>query len=143
MTITHHDAALFFGGDPIDDAAMTYRRFFADVQMYANGPSIDPQSYLSDLTCKHVPTREDNWSQGNIARACDPDYDDIYEQLAETPTGLERDELIKRLNDLYVQSYVEIPLVNRGSVSAHLDTLKGVRMNTWDSELWNIAEWRR
>ena len=143
VTITHHDASLFFGGDPIDDAAMTYRRFFADVQMYANGPGIDPQSYLSDLICEHVPTREDNWSLGNIARACDPGYDDAYEQLAETPTGAARDELIKRLNDLYVQSYVEIPLVNRGSVSAHLDTLKGVRMNAWDSELWNIAEWRR
>ncbi len=143
VTITHHDAALFFGGDPIDDAAMTYRRFFADVQMYANGTGIDPQSYLSDLICNHVPTREDYWSLGNIARACDPDYDDVYERFTAIPTGVARDELIKRLNDLYVQSYVEIPLVNRGSVSAHLETLKGVRMNAWDSELWNIAEWRR
>ena len=143
VTITHHDAALFFGGDPIDDAAMTYRRFFADVQMYANGTGIDPQSYLSDLICNHVPTREDNWSLGNIARACDPEYDDVYERFTAIPTGVARDELIKRLNDLYVHSYVEIPLVNRGSVSAHLETLKGVRMNAWDSELWNIAEWER
>lgn len=143
VTLTHHDASLFFGGDPIDDAEYTYRRFFADVQMYANGPGIDPQSYLSDLICKHIPTRDDNWSLGNIARTCNPDYDALYARLAEMPIGPTRDELIKQLNDMYVQSYVEIPLVNRGLVSAHLDTLKGVRMNAWDSEMWNIAAWGR
>ena len=42
-----------------------------------------------------------------------------------------------------VQSHAEIPLVNRGIVSAHSETLKEVRINGWDSELWNIAEWRR
>ena len=42
-----------------------------------------------------------------------------------------------------MQHYYEIPLVTRALVSAHLDSLQGVRMNAWDSELWNIAEWRR
>ena len=143
VEITHHDAGLFFGGDPIDDAASSYRRFFADVQMYANGPGIDPQQYLSDLICHHVPTREDNWSLGNIARACNPEYDEIYDRLAVTSIGQTRDDLIKQLNDVYVQSYVEIPLVNRGLVSAHANSLQGVRMNAWDSEMWNIAEWAR
>ncbi len=27
--------------------------------------------------------------------------------------------------------------------AARLDTLQGVRINGWDSDLWNIAEWRR
>lgn len=48
---------------------------------------------------------------------------------------------------LYIQqSYFEIPLINRGFVSAHsahLDSLRGVKMNAWNSELWNIAEWDR
>ena len=51
--------------------------------------------------------------------------------------------MVKQLNDTHVQNYYEIPLVERGFVSAHLNTLKGVRINGWDSELWNIAEWRR
>ena len=50
---------------------------------------------------------------------------------------------MRELNDLLVQSYNEIPLVVRGSVSAHAATLQGVRITGWDSELWNIAEWRR
>ena len=57
--------------------------------------------------------------------------------------GPGRAALVKQLNDLYVQGYYEIPLVNRGIVSAHLNTLMGVRINGWDSELWNIADWRR
>ena len=143
VQIIHHDAGLFFGGDPVDDAQYTYRRFFADVQMYANGPAIDPQNHLSDLICKHIPTRDDNWSLGNISRGCNPSYDELFDELTETPIGANRAELVKQLNDIYVNSYFEIPLVNRGLVSAHANTLKGVKMNAWDSELWNIAEWYR
>jgi len=33
--------------------------------------------------------------------------------------------------------------VHRGGVSAHSNTLEGVLMNEWDSELWNIADWTR
>ena len=36
-----------------------------------------------------------------------------------------------------------IPLVHRGRVSAQSNTLEGVVMNAWDSELWNIHDWRR
>ncbi len=141
--IAHHDAALFFGGDPIEHPEESYRRFFADVQMYAGGSGIDPQQYLFSQLCDHVQTRENNWADGNNARSCNPAYDETYAEFAELGIGPERAELIKRLNDLHVQSYFEIPLVNRGFVSAHLNTLQGVRINGWDSELWNIAEWRR
>ena len=141
--IIDHDASVFFGGDPVEDKNASLRRFFADVQMYASGTGIDPQQSLSDLLCKHIPTREDNWSLPNTARSCSPEYDELYAQLEQMRIGPERAELIKRLNDLYVQGYYQIPLVNRGTVSAHLNTLQGVRINGWDSELWNIAEWRR
>lgn len=141
--IVHHDAALFFGGDPIENAEESYRRFFADVQMYAGGSGIDPQQYLFSQLCDHVQAKENNWADGNNARSCNPAYDELYAGFSRLGIGPERAELIKRLNDLHVQSYVEIPLVNRGFVSAHLNTLKGVRINGWDSELWNIAEWHR
>ena len=138
-----HDASVFFGGDPVEDRNASLRRFFADVQMYTSSTGIDPQQFLSGPLCKHIPTRDDNWSLPNIARSCDPEYDELYAQLERMRIGPERAEIVKRLNDLYVQDYYQIPLVSRGAVSAHLNTLKGVRINGWDSELWNIAEWRR
>ena len=44
---------------------------------------------------------------------------------------------------MLVRDHVLIPLVHRGGVSAHGGSLCGVRLNTWDSELWNIADWYR
>ena len=50
---------------------------------------------------------------------------------------------MKQLNDINVQNNYQIPLVYRGEVSAHLDTLKGVWINGWDSQMWNVGEWHR
>ena len=141
--ILHHDAAVYFGGDPVADKDAVYSRFFADVQMYASGPDIDPQQYLVGLTCEEIPDRDNNWGGGNVTRACNPEFDELVEELAHTPIGPDRTALVKRMNDIQVQAHYEIPLVNRGIVSAHSDTLKGVRINGWNSEMWNIAEWRR
>ncbi len=141
--LVDHDAAVFFGGDPVADKERVFVRFFADVQMYTTGPDIDPQQYLAGLTCVEVPDRDNHWSGGNVPRGCNADFDELVEELSHTPIGADRAALVKRMNDILVQSYYEIPLVNRGNVSAYSNTLQGVRINGWDSEMWNIAEWSR
>jgi peptide/nickel transport system substrate-binding protein len=42
-----------------------------------------------------------------------------------------------------VNSSAIIPLVARGRVSSRSNTLGGVVINPWDSELWNAADWYR
>ena len=42
-----------------------------------------------------------------------------------------------------MESYSMLPLVHRGRVSAHSNSLGGVVLNVWDSELWNVADWYR
>jgi peptide/nickel transport system substrate-binding protein len=54
-----------------------------------------------------------------------------------------RAELVKTMNDMLMQDRVMIPLIHRGDVAAHANSLLGVRMNPWDSEIWNIADWTR
>ena len=128
------------------DKEASLRRFFADVQMYADGTGIDPQQALSGPLCKHIQTRDNNWAFGNVARSCNPEYDALFAQLEQTGIGPDREALVKRLNDVHIQrvSYYEIPLVERGFVSAPPEhPVRGVRINGWDSELWNIAEWSR
>ncbi|MDE2802851.1 MAG: peptide ABC transporter substrate-binding protein [Chloroflexota bacterium] len=141
-TLVWHNAGVFFGGDPSTEDA-SYRRFLADVQMYATDTGIDPASYLNSMGCEHIQSRENNWADGNNSRGCNPAFDALLPQLDALTIGAERDALVKQMNDIYVQNYFEIFLVDRGLVSAHANDLKGVRMNAWDSELWNIAEWRR
>ena len=105
-------------------------------------PATDPDGNLVPRLAVGIPTIA-NDCVGAAARTCDAEYDAVFAQLARTPIGPDREALAQRLNDILVQNYYEIPLVVRGSVSAHLDTLRGVCINGWDSELWNIAEWRR
>ena len=140
--IVAHDAGVFFGGDPEEAGGMSYRRFFADVQMYADGSGADPQQFLSNTLCAQMQTRANAWSGGNNARACDPRYDALYAELARTPMGPERENLAKRLNDAISGRY-QLPLINRGIVSAHSADLRNALPNGWDSSLWNIAEWSR
>ena len=137
----HHDAGVFFGGDPAEGES--YRRFFGDALMFTEEARVDPQQALSLGLCRSIPTRANGWSGENVARVCDPEYDELFARLTHTPIGPERDELVKRLNDIYVQNYYVIPLVNRGLVSAFASDLQGTRANAWDSPLWNIADWRR
>lgn len=63
--------------------------------------------------------------------------------MARTGEPGERARLGRMMNDMLMQDYVMIPLVHRGRVSAHAVSLGGVLLNTWDSELWNIADWYR
>ena len=67
----------------------------------------------------------------------------LVAQMAETSNFEERIELAKLMNDMLVQDYIMIPLIHRGDVSAVNNTLLGVRFNSWDSELWNVADWSR
>jgi peptide/nickel transport system substrate-binding protein len=136
------DAAVFFGADPASPD--TYGKFYADIQMYTNDFSgTDPESYLNNWRCDEISDESNQWLGNNDNRWCDPAYEELLAQLAVTARLEDRAELAKQLNDMLMQNYVMIPLINRGSPSAHANSLLGVRLNAWDSELWNIADWTR
>ena len=136
------DATVFFGADPASPD--TYQKFNADVQMYAGSfDGTDPEAYLAGWTCAKAPHPESQWQGTNIARWCDPAYDALAADLAVSGTLEERAALARAMNDMLVMQHVVVPLVDRGRVSAVAATLGGVRLNPWDSELWNAAEWYR
>ena len=135
-------ASVFFGGDP--GSPDTYQKFYADVEMYANTfNGTDPQAYLGNMVCDKAPRPDTQWQGENISRWCDPAYDELYAKLA-TTAGIEaRAEIGRKLNDMAVTGGAMIPLVHRGRLSAHANSLGGVVLNVWDSELWNVADWYR
>ena len=137
------DASVFFGGDP--GSPDTFQKFYADVEMYANNfDGTDPQAYLASYRCGNEPKPSSQWQGENINRFCDPAYDALLDELARTGELEKRGEIAKKLNDMLTKdSYTIVPLVDRGRVSAHANTLGGVILNTWDSELWNVADWYR
>ncbi len=98
---------------------------------------------MANWTCKEIPSPANNWLGGNMPRYCNPAYDALAEKLSKTAALEERAEIAKQMNDMLMQDGAMIPLVHRGGVSAHANSLVGVKMNEWDSELWNVADWRR
>ena len=136
------DASVFFGGDP--GSPDTFQKFYADVEMYANTfNGTDPQAYLANGLCDKAPSPASQWQGENISRFCDPAYDQLHAQLTATADVDERASIARQLNDIIVDKGGMIPLVHRGRLSAHANSLGGIDLNVWDSELWNIADWYR
>lgn len=136
------DGGVYFGSDPASPD--TFQKFYADVQMYtSNFQSADPEFYMAAWVCEEAPGPDNQWLGTNVSRGCSAEFDGLAERLAATPYGDERFEIAKRMNDIVVQNHFLIPLVWRASTSARSKSLKGVRMNPWDSELWNIEDWHR
>jgi len=136
------DGGVFFGGDPASPD--TYQKFYADIEMYtSNFQGTDPELYMAAWTCDNAPGPDNQWLGTNMSRGCSPEFDSLVERLAVTPYGEERYETAKRMNDIVVQNHFLIPLIWRATASARSNELKGVRINPWDSELWNIEDWHR
>jgi peptide/nickel transport system substrate-binding protein len=136
------DAGVFFGADVASPD--TYGKFFADVEMFTNNfDGTDPEAYMAQWGCSQITGPENDWSGNNISRWCNADYDALIAQMAQTAVLEERAAIAIQMNDLIVAEGGMIGLIHRGNVSAHANTLEGVKMNAWDSELWNLADWTR
>jgi len=137
------DASVFFGGDA--GSPDTFQKFYADVEMYANNfDGTDPEPYLAQYKCDKIPGPDNQWQGENINRFCDPAYDALVDELSKTSEMAKRGEIAIRLNEMLTKdTYVVVPLVDRGRLSAASNTLGGVVLNTWDTELWNAQDWFR
>ena len=136
------DAAVFFGGD--QSSPDTFQKLFADLEMYANNfDGTDPEAYMGNWACDKAPTPTNAWLGSNMPRYCSAEYDALVKEMGGTADINERARLAIAMNDMLMQSYTIIPLVHRGNVAAAANTLGGVALNVWDSDLWNIADWHR
>ncbi len=136
------NASVFFGSDP--GSPDTFQKFFADIEMFTNNfDGTDPETYMAGWACDQAPRPETQWQGNNMPRFCSEKYDALVTEMSTTGDIGERARLAKEMNDILMQEYVIIPLVHRGRNAAHANSLGGVSLNVWDSELWNIADWYR
>ena len=137
------DASVYFGGDA--GSPDTFQKFYADVEMYANNfDGVDPEPYMAQYLCDKIPGPDNQWQGENINRFCDPAYDALEKELSTTSDIPQRAVIVKQLNDMLTKaSMVVVPLVDRGRLSAASNTLGGVVLNAWDTEMWNVQDWTR
>ena len=137
------DASVFFGSDA--GSPDTLQKFYADIEMYAdNFDGNNPAPYLSKHTCNKAPGPDNQWQGENTSRFCDPEYDRMVSELEGIVDADERAAMGRKMNEMLTKdTNAIIPLVYRGTASAHSNTLQGVQLNAWDSEIWNVADWSR
>lgn len=137
------DGASFFGGDPGNPDSQ--QRFNADAQMFTDAFYIpDPASFLNKFVCARIPSAENQWQGNNSVRFCDAGYDAGIAELHASAEPAQRQEIAKRLTaQLTADGHYLLPLIHRGMVSAHANSLVGVAPNGWEGQLWNVADWSR
>lgn len=137
------DASVFFGSDA--GSPDTLQKFYADIEMFANNfEGNNPEPYLAKFTCDKAPGPDNQWQGENIVRLCDEEYDKLVAELGKTVDQDERGKLGQKLNEMLTKdSHAIIPLVYRGTASAVSNSLGGVELNAWDTELWNVQDWYR
>ena len=137
------DGASFFGSDPGNPDSQT--KFYADAEMYTDAYYLpDPASFLTKFTCARIPSPETQWQGSNTPRFCAADYDAAITELHATADIAKRQEIAKKLDaQLVAEGNYALPLVHRGMVSAHVNSLAGITPNGWEGQLWNVADWSR
>jgi peptide/nickel transport system substrate-binding protein len=141
------DAAVFFSDDPGNPD--TNWHFYADAQLSSQPfDSPFPLQYMRGLY-SGVPERDlaqksNNWSAHNYQRWSDDEFNRMYDQVAiETDPERARQTWVQ-MNDLVVNSYVRIALVERKTVEATSKTLRGPDPRSFDGGYaWNVADWTR
>jgi peptide/nickel transport system substrate-binding protein len=133
-------ASVFFSSDPANPD--TYPHFYADLQMYNNGPNApDPQYFMNQFTSREVAAKANKWQGRNITRWRNEEYDRIYTASDSELDPVKRAALFVKMNDLVIQNVVVIPVLWRSNVSASALTLKGMDLTGWDSTFWRLPYW--
>ncbi len=136
------DAAVFFSSDAGNPD--TAAHFYADIEMYtSSNTSPDPQSYMANWVGANADQKANSWSKGNRSRWQNAEYDQAYEAARTELDDDKRAQLFIKMNDLIVQNFVHLAIVNRKSVYGRSNTLQNINYSTWDVDYWNIANWTR
>src|SRR5262245_20080794 len=134
-------ASAYFSSDAANPD--TVRHFYADLQMYQQLMGRpDPQLYMERFTSWQIPSKENKWSLSNSGRWRNDEYDRLWRAADGEMDPAKRAALFIRMNDLIVQNTVVIPVLWRNDATAVSARLRGVEISAWESNLWNIAQWR-
>lgn len=134
--------AIFFSSDPGNPDA--FARFHADLQMFTVTPGApDPQAHMSQFVSWEIARKANHWAGQNVVRWVSAEYDRLWKQAEAELDQVKRATLFIRMNDLLIEDVAVVPLVWRNEVVAVSQSLHGMELSTWDSNLWDLAYWYR
>jgi peptide/nickel transport system substrate-binding protein len=143
------EGSVFFDGSTGNDQNFTH--FYSDIQMYTDGAtSTFPINYMQywygGANGDNIAQKENDWNGTNKSRYSNPDYDAIYDQLAVETDPAKAAEMFVQLNDIVIDNFVQIPVVQRAGVKyAVVNSLRreNISENSFEALFWNIQNWNR
>ncbi len=155
INLIQTDSGIFFDGAAGNEQNLAH--MFCDVNMYTSGAvNPTPVDYMvvwySGTDGANIAQAANGWSGQNAQRWVNADYDTLYEKLISgTVTDLaEIQSAMIQLNDLVIDNYVNVPLVNRAADKycmhkslVHADGEDNAAVSAFEYNLWNIANWNR
>jgi peptide/nickel transport system substrate-binding protein len=133
---------VFFSSDPGN--ADGHAKFHADLQMFTATPgSPDPQAHMTQFVSWEIARKANNWTGQNVVRWVNAEYDRLWKQAATELDPVKRATRFIAMNDLLIDDIAVIPLIWRNEVVAVSQSLQGLELTTWDSNLWDLAYWYR
>ncbi|MBL6615591.1 MAG: peptide ABC transporter substrate-binding protein [Reyranella sp.] len=134
-------SSVFFSSDVANPD--TYPHFYADLQMYNNGPAQpDPEVFMRQFCSWEAASKANKWQGRNVTRWQNKEYDDTHKAVQVELDPVKRAALCIKLNELVINDNVVIPVVARLGVAAVKDKLV-VELSGWDNNTWNLASWYR
>src|SRR6266511_4410982 len=126
----------------------TFGHFYSDVQMFTNNfaspfPANYMKTFYSGDPSRDFAQKSNNWAGDNFMKWSDPEFNRLYDQALRELDPEKNRQLWAQLNDIVVNTFVDVPLISRKFTSAKAKNLKGPTLRPFDSETWNIADWAR
>jgi peptide/nickel transport system substrate-binding protein len=140
------DAGVYFASDP--GKTDTINHFYTDAAMYAaTFTSPFPASYMKTWyaadPARDVAQKANNWAGANKNRWVNDEYNRTFEQVLKELDPEKSRQLWMKLNDIVVTEFVNVPLIDRKRIDGHARNLTGPRIVLFDSDIANIADWKR
>ena len=154
INLVQTDSAIFFDGSAGNEQNLAH--MYHDVNMFTSGAlNPTPVDYLvvwySGTDGSNIAQQANGWNGQDSQRWVNADYDTLYEKLVSgTITDLaEIQSTMIQLNDLIINNYVLVPLVNRAADKYCMhnslihDGEDNAAISAFELNLWNVANWNR
>jgi peptide/nickel transport system substrate-binding protein len=140
------DASVFFSADAGNPD--TNSKFWTDVEMFTSTfGSPFPLNYMKLFYSGNPETdiaqQSNKWAGRNYTRWINADYNNLLDQVKAETDVQKAQQLWMQLNDLAVNNYITIPLIDRNSADGKIKSLQGPQLSPFDDLSWNIADWSR
>ena len=141
------DAGIFFASDPGNPDI--FARFSCDAQMFTSTfDSPFPVGYMNRFytgpdQARAWATKANNYSGRNFLHWKNEDFDKLWPQVLTEQNAEKSAQGWQQLNQYIVEDFASIPLVDRKFSSGKSKSLSGPAPRAFDSETWNIHEWKK